>query len=263
MCLFYRLPTIVSCTVLLSILCSSPCTAQSTRGLRCPTPKRQKIHAAPPKAFVDVSVGIAQPIMYRNAGVLESHFHFSARPGPYLGATGHLKYSSGLEATIGLEVLHNQQGLVMKYSDGSVNIKEAGYTGSLVLRVPVGVGYYVRPSWSVNAAAFIAYSSYWTYTNSGRQSLNGSGTISSQYMWQVPDTYNKWYSGISFTSQLKLMRRLSGKVFWSIDFAQATPNAGLISMDINGSAQRLEATLQPYLMNAGVGLTYRLGQHEE
>jgi hypothetical protein len=205
-----------------------------------------------------------QPIMYHNTGEMESHFHFGARPGPYLAVTGHLRYTSGLELTLATEVLHNQQGLVMKYNEGDANVREAGYTGSLVFRMPVGVGYYIKPAWTVNAAAFIAYSTYWTYTNSGQQSLNGSGSVlTSQHAWQVPDAYNKWYPGVSLSTQVNVIRRLSGRVSWSMDFAQATPNAGILKMNVDGSSQTIKATLQPYLMNVGLGLSYRLGKGKE
>jgi hypothetical protein len=79
-------------------------------------------------------------------------------------------------------------------------------------------------------------------------------------MWQVPEGYNKWYPGIILSTKFKIIRRISGNAFWSIDLAQATPNAGSLTVTVGGSSQTLKATLEPYLMNAGLGLSYRIGK---
>ena len=252
--------------ILLLSLCAQQGIAQSRHGLRCPTPRRQKVYTIPPELYFDLAAGVHQPLLYRNGGQMDNQFHFSARPGPFLSATGHMKHSNGLELTLGFEALHNQQGLVLKYNSGDANIRESGYTGAFVLRAPIGLGYYIKPYWSVNASAFIAYTSYWTYTSSGRQSLNagsGSSTLASFNRWQVPDNYSKWYPGISLSSQLRIKRRISCKVFCSMDFAQATPNASIVEINTNGTPQTFKASLQPYLMNAGLGLSYRLGKEKE
>ena len=257
---FNRIPNPALGLLLCLIYCDLS-SAQGTKSLRCPTPKRQKVYTTPPQAFLDVTAGAMMPLLYRNTGDLESHFHFNARPGPYVAVTGHLKYSTGLELTLATELLHNQQGLVMKYNEGDANIREAGYTSAFVFRMPIAVGYSIRPGWTITAGAFIAYSTYWTYTNSGRQSLNGSGSaLASQHMWQVPEGYNKWYPGIILSTKFKIIRRISGNAFWSIDLAQATPNAGSLTVTVGGSSQTLKATLEPYLMNAGLGLSYRIGK---
>jgi hypothetical protein len=247
------------------VLCVSAelCSAQS---LPCPKPKRQKVYTEPPQLFFDIAAGVAMPFMYRNTGDLESHFHFSSRPGPYVAATGHMKRKrNGLELTVGAEILHNQQGLVLKYNEGDANVRETGFTGSLVFRLPVGIGYYIKPNWTVNANAFIAYTSFWTYTNSGRQSINGGngGAVSSQHQWNVPNAYNRWYPGIGLSTQVGILRKLSAKAFCSMDFGQATPNAGTISIASGGRTETLHASLEPYLMNVGLALSFRLGKMEE
>lgn len=249
-------------SISLLLCCSTWLSA--AQSLPCPTPKRQKVYTEPPQVFFDVAAGIMQPIMYRNTGNLESHFKFSARPGPYVAATAHVKYPTRLELTLAAEVLHNQQGLVLKYNESDATIRESGYTGSFVFRLPAGIGYYIKPSWSVNATAIIGYTTYWTYTNNGRQSINGgSGSLSSQHQWRVPDAYNKWYPGIAVSSQVGILRKLSAKAFWSMDFGQATPNAGTISIARDGHTQTLQANLHPYLMNLGLALSYCLGKAQE
>jgi hypothetical protein len=246
------------------ILCLNA-SLSSAQSIPCPTAKRQKVYTEPPQLFLDLAAGVTQPIMYRNSGELESHFRFGGRPGPYLAATGHMKYRTGFELTLGVEILHNQQGLVLNYNEGNTSIRESGYTSSFVFRLPVGIGYYIRPSWTLNASAFIAYTTFWSYTNSGRQSTTGggNGTITSQYQWEVPDAYNTFYPGITLSTQASIYQRLSAKAFCSMDFGQATPNAGKISIGQDGQTQNLQANLEPWLMNVGIALSYRLGKMQE
>lgn len=235
--------------------------AQKRTKLDCPRPVRQRTYHAAPKAYLEIGAGLSRPTVYYNrAGSPGEHFKLSSLITPYLTAIGYIALNEQLEAYIGAGITQSWQGLHFTYQDGSGSTSIKSHAGSLVVSLPVGIRYRAGKALRLSAGPYLTYS-----THSGQETSSGSSgggsTSDSYYTYKSPDD-RRIIGGLRLAADIRITKRLSAVISCAADAGRSA--SGYATADLsNRGGSTYEAAVEPNLLHAGVGLSYKFWYKEE
>lgn len=246
------------CLFLLMNYVTAP--AQRRAKLDCPRPVRQHAYRPAPKAYLEIGAGLSKPLLYRNgAGGAGEHYRFSSRVSPYATAVGYIVLSERLEAFAGAAITQTWQGLHFSYADGGNSTTVKSYAGTLVVSVPVGIRYRAGSGLALSAGPYIAYTSH---TGNGQRSGSSGGSSRSYYTYDAPDDKHRMAGGIRLAADIRITKRLGAVLSCSADAGRSAVSYGTADLSDQGNGV-YKGAMEPYLLHAGLGLSYKLWSRED
>lgn len=237
-----------------------PATAQRRGKLDCPRPSRQRAYRPAPALSLELGAGFSKPLLYHNgAGSLGNNFKFISMAIPYLSVTGHLALNERLDVIAGLSITQTWQGLRAGFDYGSSAFAESGYTGSLTMRVPVGIAYRLSPGLRLDVAPYVSYSTHSGYKYDEAAAAAAASQPGLYYSYESPEDKARINFGLSVGLQVKLGKRLGAEAICAVDGGSATPSFGIAYVNTGSTGSYInKGTLSPYLLHMGLGLCYKL-----
>lgn len=239
-------------SVLLFTLLGDPFNLSAQRSrLDCPRPVRERRYREPLKPYLELSAGLTTPFLYRNgAGPLAENYSFNSRPTPYGTAIAYLKLKPGLDAFAGLGIMQLWQGLAYQVQDRNAALDVNSYAGSLVTSIPLGVRFGIGERWTLSTGAYVSYAAH----KGQRAAPDGGGN--SVFRYDAPDDRIMNY-GLRFGADVWVIRRVGLSLVLAADGRRSAPGQAVIQ---SGTQQTrvAGAALEPYLLHAGIGISYRL-----
>lgn len=255
------LPARILAALLFPLLFNAPAGAQRSRGLECPRPARQRVAWTAPRIYAELGAGFSKPLLYRNAaGAAGDHHRFNSLITPYATAIGYLVLGPQLEVFAGAGITQSWQGLRFSYEDRAGSTLVRNYAGSLVATLPVGIRYRFSRGLRVSAGPYLSYSSH-----SGTEEKSGSsggGGRDAYYNFSSTDHRNQISGGLRLAADIRLSRRLAAVVSLAADAGQSAASYGTADLS-SRSAGIVNGQMQPYLLHAGLGLSYKLWYRED
>lgn len=246
--------------VLSMLVFSDPVSLFAQRGrLDCPRPVRERRYTVMPKPYLELSAGLTTPFLYRNgAGPLAENYSFNSRPTPYATGIAYFRLKGDMDAFAGIGIMQLWQGLAFQVADRNASLDVNSYAGSLVTSLPFGIRFRIGDRWTINTGAYLAYASH----SGQRESPNSSGGGNpSFYRYDAPDDRSLNY-GLRLSADVWVIRRFGLNLVVAADGRRSAPGRAIIQAT-NQQLPVEQAALEPYLLHAGVGISYRLFHHAD
>ncbi|GEM_PF-4164448 len=247
-----------------ALLLSYNCVAQGRASYDCPANISKKMRP-PGNSYISVEAGGVMPLIYKDASKSKDGLYKpDTRPRVYIAAFAYKPLTYWLEVYGGLQVLDIQYGLESNFTQSGSDVYEMLYNNDIQVRIPIGFNFNITRSTQLGIAPAFVYSNYveqWQrFGTRGSGSTSSSGTTVRS--GQTEFIHGDYGGSIRLGGDLRIIQtifkglRLNAQ--FSIDSKPLSPlTASTRVLHEDGSRKTYTQTVQPTMMYACLGLSYR------
>lgn len=246
---------------LVALLLSYNCVAQGRASYDCPSNISKKMRP-PGNNYISVEAGGVMPLIYKDASKSKDGLYKpDTRPRVYIAAFAYKPLTYWLEVFGGLQVLDIQYGLESNFTQNDSRVYELLYNVDLQVRVPIGFNFNITRSTQLGIAPAFVYSNYveqWQRVGTRSKGASGLYVLNSQTEFIHGDYGGSIRLGGDLRIVQTIFKGLRLNAQFSIDSKPLSPlTASTRVLHEDGSRKTYTQTVQPTMMYACLGLSYR------